>query len=56
MNKNVCIDTHNKNVCIDALILLHYGLSQDIEYSSLCYTVGPYCLSILHINIIVCIC
>ena len=22
-------------------ILLYYGLSQDIEYSSLCYTVGP---------------
>ena len=25
-------------------ILFHYGLSQDIEYSSLCYTVGPCCL------------
>ena len=34
-------------------ILSHYGLSQDIEYSSLCYTVGP-CLSILYV--IVCIC
>ena len=34
-------------------ILFHYGLSQDIEYSSLCYTVGPCCLSIL--NVIVCI-
>ena len=32
-------------------ILFHYDLSQDIEYSSLCYTVGP-CLSIL--DIIVC--
>ena len=30
-------------------ILFHYGLSQDIEYSSLCYTVGPCCLSILYI-------
>ena len=30
-------------------ILFHYDLSQDIEYSSLCYTVGPYCLSILYI-------
>ena len=30
-----------------------YGLSQDVEYSSLCYTVGP-CWPILHI--IVCIC
>ena len=35
-------------------ILLHYGLSQDIEHSSLCYTVGPCCLSILYT--IVCIC
>ena len=35
-------------------ILSHYGLSQDIEHSSLCYTVGLCCLSILHI--IVCIC
>ena len=25
-------------------ILFHYGWSQDIEYSSLCYTVGPCCL------------
>ena len=24
--------------------LFHYGLSQDIEYSSLCYTVEPCCL------------
>ena len=35
-------------------ILFHYSLLQDIEYSSLCYTVGPYCLSILYI--VVCIC
>jgi len=28
-------------------ILFHYRLLQDTEYSSLCYTVGPYCLSIL---------
>ena len=34
--------------------LFHYGLLQDTEYSSLCYTVGPCCLSILYI--IVCIC
>ena len=26
-------------------ILFHYVLSQDIRYSSLCYTVGPYYLS-----------
>ena len=25
-------------------MIFHYGLSQDIEYSSLCYTVGPCCL------------
>ena len=30
-------------------ILFHYGLSQDIEYSSLYYTIGPYCLTILYI-------
>ena len=29
------------------IILFHYGLSQNIEYSSLCYTVRPCCLSIL---------
>ena len=28
-------------------ILFHYGLSQDIEYNSLCYTVEPCFLSIL---------
>ena len=31
-------------------IIFHYGLSQDIEYSFLCYTVGPCCLSILYIR------
>ena len=35
-------------------ILFHYGLSHDIKYSSLCYTVGTGCLPI--INRIVCIC
>ena len=35
-------------------ILFHYGLSQDIEYSSLGYTIGPCCLSILYI--VVCVC
>ena len=30
-------------------ILFHGGLSQGIEYSSLCSTVGPYCLSVLYI-------
>ena len=32
-------------------ILFHYGLSHDIKYSSLCYTVGHCCLSILYIII-----
>ena len=35
-------------------ILFHYDLLQDIEYSSLCCTIGLYCLSILFI--VVCIC
>ena len=35
-------------------ILLYYGLSQDIEYSSLCYPVRPCCLSILYL--IACVC
>ena len=29
-------------------------VSQDIEYSSLCYTVGPYCLFILYIKVCIC--
>ena len=33
-------------------VLFHYGLSQEIGSSSLCYTVGP-CLSIL--NVVGCI-
>ena len=35
-------------------ILFHYGLSQDIEYSSLHYTVGPCCLSILYMTVCIC--
>ena len=34
-------------------ILFHYSLSQDIEYNSLGYIVGPCCLSILYV--VVCI-
>ena len=30
-------------------ILFHYYILQDMEYSALCYTVGPCWLSILHI-------
>ena len=40
----------------DIYILFHYGLSQDIQYSSLCYTVGPCCLSILYIIVCYHIC
>ena len=29
-------------------IIFHNRLFQEIEYSSLCYTVGPCCLSILY--------
>ena len=32
-------------------ILFHYGLSWDIEYSSLCYTVGPCYLPILYTSL-----
>ena len=35
-------------------ILFHYGLSQDIEYSSLCYTVLPCGLSIFYITVSIC--
>jgi len=34
-------------------IIFHHVLSQEVGYSSLCYTAGPHCLSIL--NVIVCI-
>ena len=30
-------------------IIFHYRLLQDIEYSFLCYVVGPCCLPILYI-------
>ena len=46
--KYICTYTH-----IVFHILFLYGLSQDIEYCSLCYTVGLCCPSILYI--IVCI-
>ena len=35
-------------------ILFHYKLLQDIQYSSLCYTVGPCCLPVFYI--VVCTC
>ena len=36
-------------IYIHFYILFHYGLSQNSEYSSLCYAVGPCCLPILYI-------
>ena len=43
-------------ICIYILfqILFHYRLLQDIEYSSLCSTVNPCCLSILYIAVCIC--
>ena len=44
-------------VCVCIYIfhnLFHYGLSQDIEYSSLYYTAGPCCLFILYIMVYIC--
>ena len=41
----------NFSIYIPFYILFHYGLSWDIEYSSLCYTVGSCCLSILYISL-----
>ena len=35
-------------------ILFHYGLSYNIEYSSLYYTVGPCCLSTLYVISYIC--
>ena len=51
----ICI-TESLHIYIYILfqILFYYRLLQDIEHGSLCYTVGPYCLSILYI--VVCIC
>ena len=38
------------NICIIFPIIFYYGLLQDINYSSLCYTVGTCFLSGLFIN------
>ena len=35
-------------------IISHYDLLQYIEYSCLCYTVGPFCLPILYIAVCIC--
>ena len=46
----VCIYTHTYTH-IRCHILFHQGVSQDIEYNSLCYRVGPWYLSILYIPV-----
>ena len=35
-------------------ILFQYGLSWDIEYSSLWYIEGPCCLSIIYLMVCIC--
>ena len=35
-------------------VLFHYGLSQDIDYSSLCYIARPCHLSMLYIVVSIC--
>lgn len=47
------LHTHTLSVSL-SLILFHYSLIKDIEYSSLCYIVNPSCLSSLYM--VVCIC
>ena len=43
-----------KSMYIYSLAIIGHWLIQGIEYSSLCYTVGPCCVSIIYI--VVCIC
>ena len=54
-NHTVCICIH---ICIYIFfffqILFPYRLLQNIEYSSLCYTVGSCCLSILYLKVYIC--
>ena len=35
-------------------IIFHYRLLQNIEHSSMCYIVGPWCLCILYIEVSIC--
>ena len=41
-------------ICIRFHIVFHYGLSQDSDYSSLCYIVGPCCSPVLYIPVCMC--
>ena len=49
----VCVYTHTHThtyTHIYAHIIIYYWLFQHTEFSSLCYTVGPFCLCI-HVNL-----
>ena len=51
---HMCVHTHiNIYIYILFHILFHYRLLQYIEYSSLCYTAGPCCISILCLMVVV---
>ena len=49
-----CILVYSKVIQLHIIFLVHYGLSQDIKYSSLCFTIGPCCLSTLCIIAYIC--
>ena len=44
----------DREIDIPFQIFFPYRLLQNIEYSSLCYTVGPYWLFILYIVVYIC--
>ena len=44
----------NRFFYVNLNAVFHYGLSQDIEYSALCYTVGPCSLASLYIIVFIC--
>ena len=46
--------TREAHICIFFFIFFHYSLLQHIEYSFLCYTVGPCCLFTLYILVYIC--
>ena len=41
-------------IYIFLFIFFHFDLSLDVEYSSLCFTVGPCCLSVLYVLVYIC--
>ena len=57
---NICIYTHNiyiyvyihTHIYVLFHVVFHYGLSQDIDYCSLCYTAGPCSLCIIYNNLL----